>query len=52
MGRHSNLILVDDDGLIMESAKRVTPAMSRVRPIWPRLSTRRRRRSRSPIRGG
>ncbi|MDQ2683061.1 MAG: NFACT family protein [Chloroflexota bacterium] len=36
MGRHSNLILVDDDGLIMESAKRVTPAMSRVRPIAPR----------------
>jgi predicted ribosome quality control (RQC) complex YloA/Tae2 family protein len=36
MGRHSNLILVDDDGLIMESAKRVTPAMSRVRPISPK----------------
>ena len=37
MGRHSNVILVDDDGLIMDSAKRVTPAMSRVRPILPRL---------------
>ncbi len=37
MGRHSNLILVDDDGLIMESAKRVTPTMSRVRQILPRL---------------
>jgi predicted ribosome quality control (RQC) complex YloA/Tae2 family protein len=37
MGRHSNLILVDDDGLIMESAKRVTPDMSRVRPVLPRL---------------
>jgi predicted ribosome quality control (RQC) complex YloA/Tae2 family protein len=36
MGRHSNLVLVDDDGLIMESAKRVTPTMSRVRPIAPR----------------
>ena len=36
MGRHSNLILVDDAGLIMESAKRVTPVMSRVRPISPR----------------
>ena len=36
MGRHSNLILVDDDGLIMESVKRVTPSMSRVRPIQPR----------------
>ena len=37
MGRYSNLILVDDDGLIMESAKRVTSAMSRVRQILPRL---------------
>src|SRR5215213_5858003 len=37
MGRHSNLILVDDDGRIMESAKRVTREMSRVRPVLPRL---------------
>jgi len=37
MGRHSNLVLVDDDGLIMESCKRVTPAMSRVRQVLPRL---------------
>jgi predicted ribosome quality control (RQC) complex YloA/Tae2 family protein len=37
MGRHSNLILVDDDGRIMDAAKRVTSAMSRVRPIQPRL---------------
>ncbi|HEU0113464.1 MAG TPA: NFACT family protein [Thermomicrobiales bacterium] len=37
MGRHSNLILVDDDGVIMESVKRVTAAMSRARPVWPRL---------------
>ncbi len=37
MGRHSNLILVDDDGRIMDSAKRVTPSMSRVRPVLPRL---------------
>lgn len=36
MGRHSNLILVDDDGHVMESAKRVTPAMSRVRVVLPR----------------
>ncbi|MGI8484412.1 MAG: Rqc2 family fibronectin-binding protein [Thermomicrobiales bacterium] len=36
MGRHSNLILVDADGVIMESAKRVTPQMSRVRSILPR----------------
>ena len=37
MGRRSNLILVDDDGRIMESAKRVTREMSRVRPVLPRL---------------
>lgn len=37
MGRHSNIILVDDDGRIMESAKRVTNRMSRVRPIAPRM---------------
>ncbi len=37
MGRHSNIILVDEDGLVMESAKRVTPAMSRVRPVLPKL---------------
>lgn len=37
MGRHSNLILVDEEHRIVESAKRVTPAMSRVRPILPRL---------------
>ena len=36
MGRHSNLILVDDDGLILESVKRVTPDMSRVRLVLPR----------------
>jgi predicted ribosome quality control (RQC) complex YloA/Tae2 family protein len=36
MGRHSNLVLVDEDGLVRESAKRVTPAMSRVRPILPK----------------
>ncbi|MCC7021413.1 MAG: NFACT family protein [Thermomicrobiales bacterium] len=36
MGRHSNLILVDDAGVILDSAKRVTPAMSRVRTVLPR----------------
>ena len=36
MGRHSNLILINDSGMIMESVRRVTPAMSRVRPISPR----------------
>lgn len=37
MGRHSNLILVDAAGSVMESAKRVTVRMSRVRPVLPRL---------------
>ena len=37
MGRHSNIILVDDEGRIMESVKRVTSSMSRVRPVAPRL---------------
>ena len=37
MGRHSNLIMVDSDGRVMESAKRVTAAMSRVRPILPKV---------------
>ena len=37
MGRHSNILLVDDDGRVMESVKRVTPSMSRVRPVLPRL---------------
>jgi len=36
MGRHSNLILVDDEGLVKESAKHVSPRMSRVRPIRPK----------------
>jgi len=37
MGRHSNILLLDNDGIIMDSVKHVTPAMSRVRPIWPKL---------------
>ncbi len=37
MGRHSNLILVDDQGTVMESAKRVTSRMSRVRPVLPKV---------------
>lgn len=37
MGRHSNLILVDEEGLVRESAKRVTSSMSRVRPILPKV---------------
>jgi predicted ribosome quality control (RQC) complex YloA/Tae2 family protein len=35
MGRHSNVILLDDDERVMDSAKRVTQEMSRVRPILP-----------------
>lgn len=35
MGRHSNVILVDDDGEVMDAIKRVTPQMSR-RVILPR----------------
>ncbi len=35
MGRHSNLILVDESGRIRDSIKRVTPSMSRVRPVLP-----------------
>ena len=36
MGRHSNLILIDGGGVVMESAKRVTSQMSRVRAVLPR----------------
>jgi predicted ribosome quality control (RQC) complex YloA/Tae2 family protein len=35
MGRHSNVILIDDNDRIFDAAKRVTPDMSRVRPILP-----------------
>lgn len=37
MGRHSNLVLIDDEGLVMDSAKRVPSRLSRVRPILPKL---------------
>ena len=37
MGRHSNIILIDPDGIIIDSIKRVDPAMSSVRPILPGL---------------
>ena len=35
MGRHSNLLLVDEASRIRDAVKRVTPKMSRVRPIFP-----------------
>src|SRR5215472_7316665 len=38
MGRHSNVILVDADGEILDALKRVPPATSRVRPILPHLA--------------
>lgn len=35
MGRRSNIIYTDADGRILDAVKRVTPEMSRVRPIRP-----------------
>ncbi len=35
MGRRSNIMLIDTDDRILEAVKRVTPEMSRVRPIRP-----------------
>lgn len=35
MGRRSNIILTNDDGRILDAVKRVSPEMSRVRPIRP-----------------
>ncbi len=35
MGRHSNIILVGEDGKVIDAIKRVDPAMSSVRPILP-----------------
>ena len=37
MGRHSNLILVDGEGRILECARRVTEIMSSVREVLPGL---------------
>ena len=38
MGRHSNLMLLDGDGRILEAARHVSPDMSRVRQIQPGLT--------------
>ena len=38
MGRHSNIILVDQDGLVVDAIKRVDPDMSSVRPCPARPS--------------
>lgn len=36
MGRHSNVILIDADGCVMDSIKRVPPRLSRARSVLPR----------------
>ena len=36
MGRHSNLILIDSAGQIIDSAKRIPSHLSRVRPVLPK----------------
>lgn len=38
MGRHSNLLLLDENGRILEAARHVSPDMSRVRQIQPGMS--------------
>lgn len=38
MGRRSNIILLDGDGKIIDSIKRVTPEMSAVRPVLPGMT--------------
>ena len=37
MGRHSNIILIDGDGMVVDAIKRVDLEMSSVRPVLPRL---------------
>ncbi len=38
MGRHSNLLLLDENGRILEATRHVNPEMSRVRQIQPGMS--------------
>lgn len=35
MGRHSNIILINQDNIVIDSIKRITPDISQVRPIIP-----------------
>jgi predicted ribosome quality control (RQC) complex YloA/Tae2 family protein len=35
MGRRSNVVLVDDDGAVLDALKRVGPALSPARPVLP-----------------
>ncbi|MBQ2816440.1 MAG: NFACT family protein [Clostridia bacterium] len=37
MGRHSNIIFTNDEGIIIDSARRVTADISRVREVLPHL---------------
>ncbi len=37
MGRHSNLVLCDEKGMIVDAIKRVYPEKSRVRPVLPAM---------------
>jgi predicted ribosome quality control (RQC) complex YloA/Tae2 family protein len=37
MGRHSNVILLDENDLILDSLKRVPPSLSSHRPVLPKL---------------
>lgn len=36
IGRHGNVILVDEEGLVMDSMKRVSPSVNRYRTIGPK----------------
>ncbi len=38
MGRHSNLLLLDENGRILEAARHVSPDMSRVRQVQPGMT--------------
>ena len=38
MGRHSNLMLLDENGRILEAARHVNPDMSRVRQVQPGMA--------------
>ena len=38
MGRHSNLMLLDENGRILEAARHVSPDMSRVRQVQPGMT--------------
>ena len=38
MGRHSNLMLLDENGRVLEAARHVSPDMSRVRQVQPGMT--------------